>query len=359
MNNSLYILIGTIAEFIKLLPVMIELDKRGLNYEIVSTGQNKIGDIDLLDEIKLKKIKYTLNTVPQRKTAFSLLIWWVKTFLFGLVKLKKIATKNKVLIVHGDTISTLMGALLGKILGFKIIHIESGLRSFSYLAPFPEEINRVLVSKLSDVHFAPNSWAINNLKNVRGLKKDTENNTSIESLLLALNKKEGAIYKLPKEYFIFVLHRQENLMDKKFVKDIINNVIAKSNKTKCVFILHGNTEHALKKQSLYKSLTNNKNIILLERVPYFGFMKILRNAKFLITDGGSNQEEAFYLGLPTFIIREYTERIEGIGKNVVLGGKNMQALNEFFKNYKKFKKRPISSVNAPSKIIVDYLASSQ
>jgi UDP-N-acetylglucosamine 2-epimerase (non-hydrolysing) len=359
MKMHLYILIGTVAEFIKLLPILIELDNRNLKYKIISTGQNKIDKIDLLSEVKQSKISYIINSQPTQQISWSLLIWWVKTFRLGFFKLNKLKAKNNYLIVHGDTVSTLMGALLGKILGFKVLHVESGLRSFNFRSPFPEEINRVLVSKLADVHFAPNKWAINNLKKERGIKIDTKNNTLIESLSIALNRGENTLNILPKKYFVFVLHRQENLIDTKFVKEIIQNIVEQSNTIKCVFILHGNTVHSLKNQSLYKSITNNKNIFLLERVPYFKFMKILKKAKFLVTDGGSNQEEAFYMGLPTFLIRECTERIEGINSNVLLGGKNMIALKKFFKNYNKFKKSPIKNVNSPSKIIVDYLDSNK
>jgi UDP-N-acetylglucosamine 2-epimerase (non-hydrolysing) len=355
MNKNYFFLIGTVAEFIKVFPVMVEMDKRGLSYKLISTGQNNIANVDLFNELKHRNIDCTFNTQPSQQTTLSLLSWWLKTFVLGISKLRHLKTNNDYLIIHGDTISTLMGALLGKITGFKIVHIESGLRSFNFLSPFPEEINRVIVSNMADIHFAPNSWAVGNLKRKRGLIINTQNNTLIDSLHLALKNTKAIPAKLPQKYFVFIFHRQENLADTNYVKNTVNQIIKQVNNLHCVFIVHGNTLHTLKALSLYEKIKSLKNITLLERISYFSFMKLLNKAEFLITDGGSNQEEAFYLGLPTLILRKYSERIEGLNSNVVLGGRDTLALSKFFSTYNRYQKPAQVIENSPSKIIVDIL----
>jgi len=358
MNNYLF-LVGTNAEFIKVFPVMIEMENRKIPYKIISTGQNNLSNSDLFIKLNHQGLDYILNSQPARQTTISLLSWWIKTLFVAIPIFRKINSKNTYIILHGDTISTLQGALLGKLFGLKIIHIEAGLRSFNYLSPFPEEINRVLVSNLVNIHFVQNEWALGNLKNKKGQKVNTFSNTLIDSLQVALKTGNIVSSMLPNKYFVFIFHRQENLANPQHVKAVINQIIAQSKNIHCLFIIHGNTLQTLKSLSLYEKVSNKKNITLMERVPYLSFMKILDKAECLITDGGSNQEEAYYLGLPIFILREHTERTEGLNENVVLGGKNLQALKRFFFDYKKYRKPKQLSSSSPSKIIVDFLEKSK
>ncbi|MBA4319155.1 MAG: UDP-N-acetylglucosamine 2-epimerase [Flavobacterium sp.] len=353
--KNYYFLIGTNAEFIKVFPVMVEMEKRKIPYKIISTGQNNLSNSDLFTKLSHQGLDYTFNSQPTHQTTISLLSWWIKSLFVAIPIFRKIKSNNTYLILHGDTISTFLGALLGKLFGFKLIHIEAGLRSFNYFSPFPEEINRVLVSNFVDIHFAQNSWAINNLKEKKGQKVNTRSNTLVDSLQIALENHASIKTKLPKKYFVFIFHRQENLANPQHVKKVINQILVQAKSIRCLFILHGNTMQTLQSLSLFEKVRSTKNITLMERVPYLSFMKILSSADFLITDGGSNQEEAFYLGLPIFILREHTERTEGLNENVILGGKNIEALKKFFTDYHNYRRPKQISSTSPSKIIVDFL----
>lgn len=353
--KNYYFLVGTNAEFIKVFPVMVGMENRGIPYKIISTGQNNLSSSDLFTKINHHGLDYSLNSQPTNQTTISLMLWWLKTLFVAIPIFRKIKAKNTYLILHGDTISTLLGALLGKLFELKLVHIEAGLRSFNYLSPFPEEINRVLVSNFVDIHFAQNSWAINNLKDKKGQKVNTLCNTLIDSLQIALKDHPSTTFKLPKKYFVFIFHRQENLANPQHVKKVVNQILAQAKNIHCLFILHGNTLQTLKTLSIFEKVRDSKNITLMERVPYLSFMKILSSAEFLITDGGSNQEEAFYLGLPIFILREHTERTEGLDENVILGGKNTDELKKFFVGYQRYRRPRQLSSTSPSKIIVDYL----
>jgi UDP-N-acetylglucosamine 2-epimerase (non-hydrolysing) len=119
--------------------------------------------------------------------------------------------------------------------------------------------------------------------------------------------------------------------------------------------MHKNTEENLKKFGLYQKFISNKNIIIHPRYDYFDFVKLIAKSEFFISDGGSNQEESSYLGVPTIILRSETERIEGLGKNVVITNYNIHIIKEFLKNYKHYRYKPLILKEKPSSIVVDYL----
>jgi len=119
--------------------------------------------------------------------------------------------------------------------------------------------------------------------------------------------------------------------------------------------MHAPTIAVLEKKKLFKKLKASKNIILSERLPYIEFMKVLDRCEFIVTDGGSNQEEAYYFGKPCLILRSTTERIEGLGGNVVLSKNNFDSINDFFNNYKKYTSNQIQLKERPGRIIVDAL----
>lgn len=359
-EKNYYFFVGTVAELIKLFPVMQEMERRSVEYRIIASGQNEIKKSDIFECVKKQKIDIEIGDKKINKSVFGLFCWFMWTFFKSLKIFKKDIrrTRNDCLIIHGDTVSTMMGAILGKIFGFKIFHIEAGLRSFNFFEPFPEEIDRVVTSRLADYHFCPNDWALNNLKKRKGEKINTFNNTLINSLDFALSRNvHSELMDTLKDggYCLFVCHRQENVSNKKLLVLLTDKMIETAKKIRCIFILHEITKIALEKYELLAKLKNDKNIILVGRVPYFELMHILRDAEFMITDGGSNQEECYYLGIPTLILRRCTERNEGLGKNVILSKNDFNVVSDFIKNYKKYGSTPIKITNSPSSIIVDYL----
>ena len=122
-----------------------------------------------------------------------------------------------------------------------------------------------------------------------------------------------------------------------------------------LFILHPPTRVALKKTNLYEVLAKEPGCHLLPRLGFFEFNQILRKAEFIITDGGSNQEECSYLGIPCLLFRKETERMEGLNTNVVLSKFNSAIIDEFIANYKSYRGEPISKNISPSHFIIDQL----
>jgi UDP-N-acetylglucosamine 2-epimerase (non-hydrolysing) len=116
--------------------------------------------------------------------------------------------------------------------------------------------------------------------------------------------------------------------------------------------LHPPTKKQIEKQGLENELKKNQNIELRPRYDYFEFIKLINNSEFVISDGGSNQEECYYLGKPCLLLRNKTERNEGLGENVVLSKFNDEVIEDFTKNYKKFRTKMITKKGSPSKVIV-------
>lgn len=360
--------IGTVAELIKVFTVIIEAKKRKIPCFVIGTGQNNLIDTDVLKSCNDNELELLLSDPASiKKSAFGLLMWFFKTYTCAkhefkkLIKTGNINTKNAIMIVHGDTVSTLMGALIAKKSGIKLAHIEAGLRSFDLLHPFPEEIDRILTSKRVDYHFCPGAVAERNLykAKVSGTIINTAHNTIYDGLQFANTRPfntglKTEIEKIQGAYFVFVMHRQENVANTALFTKTIEKIIQAAQSVHCVFILHEITRLALERSDLLKKVSNER-FTLLPRVEYFDFMKILHGAEFVITDGGSNQEELAYMGKPCLIMRTKTERQDGIGKNAVLCNNDFTVFDTFIAQYTSYKQDPIAVSDSPSVCIVEKL----
>lgn len=204
--------------------------------------------------------------------------------------------------------------------------------------------------RLADILFCPNHWAVNNIKTFKGIKVDTKQNTLVETFNWAMKANQDLDFKKKyKKYYILYIRRQEHLyFQKEWTRQIISKVLKNAPKNvKCLFAVN-----VLNTQILPPT---NIPIISLPQLPYIEFMKLLSQAEFIATDGCTNQEEAYYMGLPLLALRNRTERIEGLGENVIISKGNEHIIKDFLKNYKKYRRRPISFKERPSKIIIDYL----
>lgn len=367
--KPVYFFIGTEAELIKIFPVIIECQKRGMLCHMIASGQNDLSKSRILEYIHLNgEILELSKECDIVKSAVGLLKWFLRTRKqavglidreFGANKLK-----NAYLIVHGDTVSTMMGAMTGRKLDMRVCHVEAGLRSHNLFNPFPEEIDRLITSKMARIHFAPGDLPTENLERakVKGKIVNTKQNTLSDSLKFSkvIPIKSDIAEILNQSYFVFVMHRQENLANRSFVCDIVKEITRAAKEYKCVIILHEITKNAFIKFGFMNDLKRNKNVILRPRVDYFDFMKLLQNAVFVITDGGSNQEELFYMNKPCLILRKTTERNEGIGKNARLFNGKASDIATFIKSTGEKKvEMAWGEGESPSSIIADALIKNQ
>lgn len=365
-NKPIYIVLGTRAQTIKMAPVMRELEVQKVPYTILYTQQHKVTINDLLENFNIKtKPISIIERKDEAKTIKLFAGWLVQILLITLnpFSAKRIFTQGKGLILtHGDTATTSWSAFYGRLHGQKVMHIESGLRSFNLMNPFPEEIQRLISFRFSNYYVAPNEWALNNLRKYKGGKINSQANTMYEALTYIIKKKSPAKiknlkvkFKLPDKFALVSIHRYENIFKEERLKEILELLDKISKDISLVFVLHPPTEKQLEKTSLGEKLEKNNKIQLIPRQDFQNFAYITDLAEFVITDGGSNQEELSYMGKPTILFREYTERTEGLGKNVVLSKFDHNLIFDFVKNYKKYRRKPLDLKQNPSKLIVEFL----
>jgi UDP-GlcNAc3NAcA epimerase len=247
-----------------------------------------------------------------------------------------ILEKPNLVVVFGDTNSTLAGALAAKKLNIKVAHIEAGLRSFNM--KMPEEINRILTDRMSDLLLCPTDSALNNLKQegfnqmpIKIVKSGDIMKDAVTYYSQFSNQKSTIISKLKLQKNNFVLatiHRQENtdnLVNLTSIFEALNEI----NTTKTVVLpLHPRTKSILKKHHL------NYAIKLIDPVGYFDMLELLKNCNLVVTDSGGLQKEAFFNNKHCIIVREETEWTELVENGfAIIVGTNKNKIIEAFKNY--------------------------
>jgi UDP-N-acetylglucosamine 2-epimerase (non-hydrolysing) len=305
---------GTRPEIIKLSPLIPLLDAE-FDQILIHTGQHYSYNMDKIffEELKIRGCDYTLmigsGTHAQQTGSM-------------IIKLEEVLLKEKpdLVIVQGDTNSTLAGAITASKLQIKVAHVEAGCRSFD--RRMPEEINRILVDNISDYLFVPDG---NALKNLETSEYDPEKiylvgNTSIDACFRAskmFDSNSLEKYELKKHnYIVFTLHRQENTSYKK-LKEIIRALNVISTKIEVIFPVHLRTRKLIKE----KGININDNVQLTDPLGYKDFIGLLSNSKFVMTDSGGIQEEAVLLNVPCLILRDNTEWLDYVekGKNILIG----------------------------------------
>lgn len=334
MDNELSkisVIIGTKAELIKCMPIMLELQKQKKEYWFIHTGQHSLKSA--CEEFGIKRPNFVLSKAPEISTKFwskinrNSLVW----FLMMIRKIKKVLKKinPSYVIYHGDTMSTAAASIgsssfLNLRRKWKNVHLEAGLRSGSLFEPFPEEISRQISDRFSDILLAVSDRSEQNLiKEKRKGRVIKIGNTILDSANITYKKAKNNNKKLRKDYVLINIHRHENLNNRGRMEKIVE--IIKNIKIKAIWPLHDNTAHFLQKYGLINKVKERENIEITPIVGYPEFIFMLANCKYLITDGGSIQEESLVFKKPCIILRKKTERQEGLLTNInFLVGTNVE-----------------------------------
>lgn len=244
--------------------------------------------------------------------------------------------KPEAIVVYGDTNSTIAGALAAKKLDIKVVHVEAGLRSFNM--KMPEEINRILTDRISDLLFCPTDTAVNNLKlegfdnfDAEVIKCGDIMKDAVEYYSRFSEEKSKIIASLKlndRSFILATIHRQENTDDLDKLKSIFEGLELISKEAKVVIPLHPRTRKILEKNNL------SYDVEIIDAVGYFDMLELLKHCLLVITDSGGLQKEAFFNKKPCIIAREETEWIELVENGfATLVGSNKQKMLEAFQIY--------------------------
>jgi len=317
--------VGARPQFIKAGNLSREIKKyRDIQEVIIHTGQHydsNMSDI-FFNEMKLKKPKYLLNIGGKSHGEMT-----------GdmIREIEKVALQERpdILLVYGDTNSTLAGALVGAKLHIPIAHVEAGLRSFNM--KMAEEVNRVLTDRVSRWLFCPTNRAVENLKQ-EGFENFKSKIVKSGDIMY-----DGALFykryaKRPKNidirdnFILCTIHRAENTDNPKRVKEIFKALEEIAKKRQIILPLHPRTKKVIESLKL-----NTHNLTITNPLGYLEMVWLIENSKLIITDSGGLQKEAFFFKKPCITLRDETEWIELVenGFNILVGSNRKKILKAY------------------------------
>ncbi|MFZ5516343.1 MAG: non-hydrolyzing UDP-N-acetylglucosamine 2-epimerase [Candidatus Zhuqueibacterota bacterium] len=327
-------IVGARPQFVKAAPVSQAL-RRQFTELILHTGQHYDENMSrvFFDELGIPRPDKNLEIGSDshaRQTAAILV--GVEQYL--------VQEMPDLVIVYGDTNSTLAGAVAASKMGVRIAHIEAGLRSFNRV--MPEEINRIVADRLADLLFCPTQTSVENLRHegmVTGVHNvgDVMFDAALKFSPLA-ESRSAILTRLElssKQYSLLTLHRAENTDSQERLTAIVSAILAAEETT--VFPVHPRTVKYLKQYQLYQKLEQSDNVLLTEPVSFLDMICLEKNARQILTDSGGVQKEAYFYQVPCITLREETEWVETVtdGWNCLVGAdaqKIISAIQSFSPN---------------------------
>lgn len=319
-------ILGARPQFVKAAMLSMEWTKHPEIQEcIIHTGQHFDENMSkvFFEEMNIPKPKYNLNINGLGHAAMTGMM---------MIEIEKVLLLEKPdwVVVFGDTNSTLAGALVAKKLGIKIAHIEAGLRSYNM--EMPEEINRVLVDRISDLLCCPTDLSLNNLEKEGFSKLNSKvvltgdimfdavlhfRNLALEKSKI-LEKQELAAG----QYILATIHREGNTAKWENFKEIIEALEEINKIQKVVLVAHPRTKKLMEENNW------NSTLKIIEPLGYFDMLSLVGSSNFILSDSGGLQKEAYWLKKSCLIIREETEWMELVdnGNNILAGVKRKSIL---------------------------------
>jgi UDP-N-acetylglucosamine 2-epimerase (non-hydrolysing) len=322
--KKVLLIFGTRPEAIKMAPLVKEFQKNTLDFEtrVCVTAQHR----EMLDQVlEFFKISpdYDLDLMKLGQNLYSL----TATIIESLKPILEEYTPDYVF-VHGDTTTAMASSIASFYSGAKVCHVEAGLRTFNKLSPFPEEINRQIVGRVCEYHFAPTPTSKENLirENIKNDSILVTGNTVIDALFESVNKVENfsnptvdyikSELKDGQDVILVTGHRRENHGDGfERICLALREISEKKPDVKIIYPVHLNPKV---QEPVKRQLSDLENVLLIDPLSYPDFIWLMNRSKLIITDSGGVQEEAPSLGKPVIVIRDTTERPEAVDAGTVL-----------------------------------------
>ena len=330
-------IIGARPQFIKAAAVSREIAKHDdIEEIIVHTGQHF--DVNMseifFDQMQIPKPDYNLEINSLTHGAMT------GRMIEGIEEVL-LQEKPDWVLVYGDTNSTIAGSLAAKKLHIKVAHVEAGLRSFN--RNMPEEINRILTDKISDLLLCPTDTAVQNLQN-EGIGKNSLarivkcGDVMQDAAIFYSNLAQKPEISLPEQFILATIHRAENTDDPERLTSIFNALNKISNDIPIILPLHPRTKKII---SNLQFTTNNSQLIFIDPIGYLEMIYLLKRCSLVMTDSGGLQKEAFFFKKPCVTLRDETEWVELVenGFNKIVGADEdkiiagYQEMSKIKKNY--------------------------
>ena len=318
MKKKVMLVFGTRPEAIKMAPLVKTLENDDRFETIVAVTAQHREMLDMVLELFSIIPDYDLNIMKQGQDLYDI----TTAVMCGLKPILR-ECRPDILLVHGDTTTTMAASLAGFYEGIPVGHVEAGLRTGNKRSPWPEEINRRITDVIADYYFAPTELNRENLlkENVPDEKIFVTGNTVIDALHMALEKEYDlslcGLEKMDpeKKTVLLTCHRRENWGDPmerifKAVAELVN----RHEEIQVVFPVHKNPRV---RELASKYLGGNDRILLIEPLDYHPFSTLMNKAYLVLTDSGGIQEEAPSLGKPVLVLRDTTERPEAVAAGTV------------------------------------------
>jgi UDP-GlcNAc3NAcA epimerase len=323
-------IVGARPQFIKAGSLSREIAKyKNITECLVHTGQHydkNMSDV-FFRQMQIKKPDYNLKI--QEKTHGTMTGEMIK-------QIEKVAIKEKpdFVVVYGDTNSTLAGAIVASKLQIKLVHIEAGLRSYN--KKMPEEINRILTDRISDILFCPTDIAVDNLK-----KEGFDNfpckiiksgDVMFDGVLFYQKLAKKPDIDVPKKYVLATVHRAENTDDRGKLESILSALDTISKTTPVILSLHPRTRKIITKLQIKIS-----NIKIIKPVGYLQMIWLISNCSQVMTDSGGLQKEAYFFQKPCVTLRDETEwqELVNIKVNIIVGSDREKIIQSYKNNKNK------------------------
>ena len=289
--------VGARPQFVKMGPLS-RLFKKKIQEIVVHTGQHYDDNLSkvFFKELNLFKPEYNLGITGSDTSQIARM----------MIAMEKVFIKEMpdMVLTYGDTNSSLACALTSSKLNFPLAHVEAGVRGFD--RSVPEEINRLIIDRVSTLLFCPVKSAVKNLKK-EGIKDGVSYTGDVMAEVLRERVEEihPPTNALVGGYILVTLHRQENVDKRKNLEEIVNALV--NFKGRLIFLVHPRTKKNLKKFNLWRKMASQNSIAILEPQGYQNFLALQKNASKILTDSGGVQKEAYLLKIPCLTLRKTTE----------------------------------------------------
>lgn len=355
-------MVGTRAQLVKMAPVVSYANKMGLEFRVWFSGQHSESMADLLDDLGVPVDERFFGALGERDSVRSLAAWLpgaLRRCVAFLKDAERAGSAKPIVVVHGDTLSALLGAVAARLVRAPVAHIESGLSSGSWFAPFPEEAVRRMIFRLTNIAYCPNSEAEELMCRFRQVETvGTGANTIVDSLKLASGSPQSANLGEFERLAIFSIHRFENIYHRGRLAEIVKWIIEAASCHDILFVLHPATLKRLESDGWFNVLNSTPRVTMSPRMSYSAFVSLLKEASVVVSDGGSNQEELAIMGVPTVLMRSRSERPDGLGANAVLEKHLGCPVGQYLveERYQSLRQaNDLDARHSPSKLIVTHL----